>query len=219
MGGAAGSGWGWQYSQLQWEAEAGTGGRSVDEEEQGCGNAARGADEGSLVRCQHSERSLAFWFRNSSILLFFSLWGSIERLSGRLCLIAPLCERQPASSVSSSFSSLGKGLCHSLGSFDDPCGCKMMQYDVFLMRGFFFLMRTCKENCLKTHYWGCEVKPTQVRKCQNKVGLWAIKSGSLNTMKWSLVLWSRVSLVDRTSATFSALDGWWLLGVNLKINK
>lgn len=48
------------------------GGRCVDEEEQGCGGAARGADKGSLVRCQHPARSLAFWFRNSSILLFFS---------------------------------------------------------------------------------------------------------------------------------------------------
>lgn len=108
----------------------------MDEEEQGCGDTARGADEGLLVRCQHPERGLAFWFRNSSIFLFF-LSEEVLRYSGRPCLPAPLCERQLASSVSSSISSLGKGVCHSLESFDDPCGCKMMQCDVFLISYFF----------------------------------------------------------------------------------
>lgn len=85
----------------------------MDEEEQGCGGAARGVDEGSLVRRQHPARSLTFWFRNSSILLFFLSEEVLERPSGRLCLAAPLRERQPAASVSSAISLLGKGLCHS----------------------------------------------------------------------------------------------------------
>lgn len=82
------------------------------------GGATRGADEGSLVRCLYPTRSLAFWFRSSSILLLFifffpSLKDLLETPSGRRCLAGPLCERQPASSVSFTISSLGKGLCHS----------------------------------------------------------------------------------------------------------
>lgn len=60
----------------------------------------------------------------------------------------------------------------------------MIQCDVFLISGFFFFKWELAEKiALRTHYWGCEVKPTQVRKCQNKAGLWTINSGSLNTMK------------------------------------
>lgn len=85
----------------------------MDEEERGSGGAARGADGGSLVRCQHLARDLAFWFRNSSTLLVFLSEEVLVRPSVRLCLAAPLRERQPAASVSSAISSLGKGLCHS----------------------------------------------------------------------------------------------------------
>lgn len=56
------------------------------------GGATRGADEGSLVRCLYPTRSLAFWFRSSSILLLFlfpffkgcirdTLWQAVPRRS------------------------------------------------------------------------------------------------------------------------------------------
>lgn len=215
-GGEAEAGWGEQCRSAWVRSRDWGGSRSIDEEEWGCGSAARGTGEGSLMRCQHPARSLAFWFRNFSILLFFLSEDVLERPSDRLCLTAPLHERQPASSVSSAISSLGKGLCHSPRVFWWPLG---IENDAMWWIFNELLKKTwelAQKNALKAHYWGCKVKHTQVRKCQNKVGLWTINSGSLYTMKWSLVLWSHLFLVSRTSAMFSALDGWWPLEVNLK---